>query len=51
LDGEGRAINELRNEAIVQLKAEGKSTKQIAELFGLSQRTVQRIIAKGRGNS
>ena len=42
--GQQRLRMEARNRRMAELRRGGKSVKEIAELFGVSQRTVQRVI-------
>lgn len=46
--GRQRLRSRLRAQHMAQLKKEGKSVAEIAQLFGVSQRTVQRAIKNGR---
>jgi hypothetical protein len=43
------ATNELRDEEILRLKDEGKNVNELAGLFGISKRTVHRILRRARG--
>jgi hypothetical protein len=46
----GRTVtNEPRDEKLLRLKAEGKNVNQLAGLFGISKRTVHRILRRARG--
>jgi DNA-binding CsgD family transcriptional regulator len=42
--GQQRLRLAMRNQRIVELRRSGKSVKEIADLFGVSQRTVQRAL-------
>ena len=43
-------LRRLRDRAIARLQInEGKKLKELAEMFGISQRTVQRILKKAKG--
>jgi len=44
LRGQQRLRMAARNRQMAELRRRGKSVKEIAELFGLSQRTVQRAL-------
>ena len=43
------ATNELRDEEILRLKDEGKKVNELAGLFGISKRTVHRILRRACG--
>jgi hypothetical protein len=49
-EGGGRTVtNELRDGEVLRLKAEGKGVNELAGLFGVSKRTVHRILRRARG--
>jgi len=46
-NGRQRLIKEIRNKEIVEMHInEGKGTGELAEIFGFSQRTIQRTLKK-----
>jgi len=49
--GERRLLKEGRNQEIVRLSASGLTVKQIAAEYGVSPRTVQRVLKKARENN
>ena len=46
--GKQKRRSELRSEGIATLRAQGRSTREIAQAFGVSTRTVQRILSRQR---
>ncbi len=51
-DQRGRRVKkELRDEEIVSLKGQGQSAGELAQRFGVSRRTVQRILARTKEES
>jgi hypothetical protein len=50
--GKQRLVKSLRNKEMARLFTdEGKKVKELAEIFGVSQRTVQRALKSALGNS
>lgn len=43
-------LKKLRDREVLKLHAKGKGVKELAEMFGTSQRTVQRILKRDRDN-
>ena len=46
--GKQHFVKELRNKEIVRLYAQGKELKELAAMFGVSQRTVQRALKRSK---
>jgi hypothetical protein len=44
-------LKELRDKEVQQLHTKGKGVKELAEMFGTSQRTIQRILKRDRDKS
>jgi len=50
--GKQRWLRGLRDEAVLRLfTAQGKGVKELASVFGVSQRTIQRILKRARDKS
>ncbi|MCJ7425724.1 MAG: helix-turn-helix domain-containing protein [Dehalococcoidales bacterium] len=50
--GRQQWLKNLRDKEVLQLHAsQGKGVKELAEMFGTSQRTIQRIVKRDRDNS
>ncbi len=51
-DQSGRRVKkELRDEEIIRLKRQGQCVRELAQRFGISRRTVQRILARAKEES
>jgi hypothetical protein len=48
--GRQQWLKNLRDQEVLKLHSQGKSVKELAEMFGLSSRTVQRILKRDRDN-
>jgi len=49
--GRQQWLKKLRDKEVLQLKtSQGKGVKELAEMFGVSQRTIQRILRRDRDN-
>ena len=48
--GKRQKLKNMRNEKVVQQFYRGKDTKELARMFRLSRRTVQRVLKERRGN-
>jgi predicted transcriptional regulator len=50
--GRQQWLKKLRDKEVLQLHAsQGRRVKELAEMFGVSQRTIQRILKRDRDNS
>jgi AraC-like DNA-binding protein len=49
--GRQQWLKNLRDQEVLKLHRQGKSVKELAEMFGLSSRTIQRILQRDRDNS
>ena len=50
--GRQQWLKKLRDKEVLQLHAsQGRGVKELAEMFGVSQRTIQRILKRDRDNS
>jgi DNA-binding transcriptional ArsR family regulator len=48
--GRQQWLKKLRDKEMLKLHAQGKGVKELAEMFGVSQRTIQRILKRERDN-
>jgi hypothetical protein len=48
--GRQQWLKNLRDQEVLKLHSQGKSVKELAEMFGLSPRTIQRILKRDRDN-
>jgi DNA-binding CsgD family transcriptional regulator len=46
--GRQQWLKSLRDQEVLKLHSQGKSVKELAEMFGLSSRTIQRILKRDR---
>lgn len=49
--GRQQWLKRLRDKEVLQLHTQGKGVKELAEMFGVSQRTIQRILKRDRDKS
>ncbi|MGD9118092.1 MAG: helix-turn-helix domain-containing protein [Dehalococcoidia bacterium] len=49
--GRQQWLKSLRDRELLKLHSQGKGVKELAEMFGVSQRTIQRILKRDRDNS
>ncbi|MGD9115623.1 MAG: helix-turn-helix domain-containing protein [Dehalococcoidia bacterium] len=49
--GRQQWLKNLRDQEVLKMHSGGKSVKELAEMFGVSQRTVQRIVKKSRDDN
>jgi AraC-like DNA-binding protein len=49
--GRQQWLKSLRDQEVLKLHSQGKSVKELAEMFGASQRTIQRILKRDRDSS
>jgi AraC-like DNA-binding protein len=49
--GRQQWLKGLRDQEVLKLHSQGKSVKELAEMFGLSSRTIQRILKRDRDNN
>jgi hypothetical protein len=49
--GRQQWLKSLRDREVRQLHSQGKGAKELAEMFGVSQRTIQRILKRERDNN
>jgi hypothetical protein len=49
--GRQQWLKSLRDREVLKLHSQGKGVKELAEMFGVSQRTIQRILKRDRDNS
>ncbi len=48
--GRQQWLKKLRDKEVLQLHTQGKGVKELAEMFGVSQRTIQRILKRDMDN-
>jgi hypothetical protein len=49
--GRQQWLKSLRDKEVLKLHSQGKSVRELAEMFGLSSRTIQRILKRDRDNN
>ena len=49
--GRQQWLKGLRDREVLKLHSQGKSVKELAEMFAVSQRTIQRILKRDRDNT